>query len=721
MTGQVPDDLRDTSLGEMLDWAIAWCPLAVAVLDPQLRQVRLNPLMCRVLGLRSEADGLGLRLTDLISTPETESLMAVAQQVVRTGKPAVWRGGFYRLPGRRRSRAAETMFSPVKDPSGRVRGVLAIGFDVNEQHVARQRLALVNEASTRIGSTLDVTRTAEELVDVAVPSLADFAMIDLLDSVVRGDEPTAGPVEGTVPLQRMACGSVLEGIPEAVARPGQVTSFRELSPVAQCLATGRPVTYSGTDRNLARWAVADPARVASIIRHQIHSVMLVPVRARGATLGIATFARHRRPEPFADDDLVLAEEIVARAAVCIDNARRYTREHATALALQHSLLQQRQPVQSAVEVAARYLPAHSGVAVGGDWFDVIRLSGSRVGMVVGDVAGHGIHAAATMGRLRTAVQTLADIDLEPEELLTRLDDVVTRLSADQDLSADSTTDLSATCLYAVYDPISRRCTLASAGHPVPAVVTPSGAVDYLDLPAGPPLGLGGLPFEEAEVELAEGSLLVLFTDGLIESRQRDIDAGLNAMRKVLSDIHVLPHGPAHADPSLDSICDRLVDELLPEHARDDAALLVARTRALPPDRSVCWDLPADPAIVADARARTARQLAAWGLEEITFTTELLVSELVTNAIRHAQSPIQLRIILDGVLSCEVFDGSSTAPHLRRADRFDEDGRGLMLVAQLAERWGTRHTGTGKIIWAQQSLPGPGGHRPPATSSIAPVT
>jgi PAS domain S-box-containing protein len=387
MTGQVPDDLRGTNLGEMLDWAVAWCPLGVALLDSQLRQLRLNPLMCRILGLRAEADGLGLRLTDLISTPETESLLAMAQQVVRTGKPAVWRG-FYRLPGRRRGRTAETVLSPVKDPSGGVRGVLAIGFDVNEEHLARQRLALVNEASTRIGSTLDVTRTAEELVEVAVPPLADLAMIDLLDSVIRGGEPTTGPIEGTVSLQRMACGSVLEGIPEAVGRPGQVASFPERSPVAQCLATGRPVTYSGTDRNVARWAMADPARVASIVGHQIHSLMLVPVRARGATLGIATFVRHRHPEPFADDDLVLAEEIVARAAVCIDNARRYTREHATALALQHSLLPQRQPVQSAVEVATRYLPAHSGVAVGGDWFDVIRLSGSRVGMVVHGQAAH---------------------------------------------------------------------------------------------------------------------------------------------------------------------------------------------------------------------------------------------------------------------------------------------------------------------------------------------
>jgi len=365
-------------------------------------------------------------------------------------------------------------------------------------------------------------------------------------------------------------------------------------------------------------------------------------------------------------------------------------------------------VRNAVEVATRYLPAHSGVAVGGDWFDVIRLSGSRVGLVVGDVAGHGIHAAATMGRLRTAVQTLADVDLEPEELLTRLDDVVARLASEQEPSADAA-EVSATCLYAVYDPVSRCCTLARAGHPVPAVVTPGGGVEFLDLPAGPPLGVGGLPFEEAEVELPEGSLLVLYTDGLVESRQRDIDAGLTAMRKVLSDVHPRPDGPAL--PSLDTICDRLVDALLPEQAGDDAALLIARTRALAADQIASWDLPADPAVVADARARAARQLAAWGLEEITFTTELLVSELVTNAIRHAHEPIQLRMILNGVLSCEVFDGSSSAPQLRRADRYDEDGRGLMLVAQLAERWGTRHNEAGKIIWAQQQLPRRSGRVP----------
>jgi PAS domain S-box-containing protein len=696
-------DLRDTNLQEMMDWAVGQSPLGVALLDMQMRSLRLNAAMCRMCGLRTEEEGLSLRLTDFVSTPEAHSMVACARQVAGNGKPEVWRGKM-RLPGQKRDYAVEVVLSPVSGPDGRVRGVLVVGFDVTQQHLAQQRLALVDEANTRIGSTLDMTRTAEELVDVAVPRLADLAMIDLLDSVVLGDEPLTGRIDGTIPLRRLANGSVLDGVPEAVARPGEVASYPARSPATECLETGRTVSYSGPGSTLAQWAQASADRAASIVRYQLKSMMLVPIQARGSTLGIAVFARHQRPEPFAEDDLLLAEEIVARAAICLDNARRYSREHATALALQRSLLPQRQPEQSAVEAATRYLPAQSGVAVGGDWFDVIRLSGCRVGLVVGDVAGHGIHAAATMGRLRTAVQTLADVDLEPEELLTRLDDVVARLAAEQEHS-EVAAELSATCLYAVYDPVTRRCTMARAGHPLPAVLTPGGAVDYVDLPAGPPLGLGGLPFEEAEVDLPEGSLLVLYTDGLIESRQRDIDAGLNAMRNVLSQVHLRPGGPLDATLPLSTVCDSLVNALMPGQAGDDAALLVARTRALSPERIACWDLPANPAVVADARARTARQLAAWGLQDITSTTELLVSELVTNAIRYAHEPIQLRIIVDGSLSCEVFDGSSSAPQLRRADRYDEGGRGLMLVAQLADRWGTRHTSTGKIIWAQQALPG----------------
>jgi PAS domain S-box-containing protein len=706
---------RSANLQELMDRAVEQCLVGITLLDTQMRHLMLNATMCRILGLRSEAAGLGLRLTDLISTAETESCVASARTVARTGKADVWRGT-YRLPGQRRDHAVEVFLSPVKDAAGRVRGVLVIGFDVTEQQRARQRLALVNEASTRVGSTLDMTRTAEELVEVAVPGLADLATVDLLDSVARGDEPTAGPFEGNVLLRRLGCDSV-DSPPDSVLRPGQLASFPARSPIAECLRTGQPISFAGTSRRLAQWSMAPPARKADMIRHGARSLMLVPLRARGVTLGVAMFVRYRRIEPFAADDILLAEEIVARAAVCIDNARRYTHEHATALALQRSLLPQRQPVQSAVEVATRYLSAESGVDVGGDWFDVIRLSGSRVGLVAGDVAGHGIHAAATMGRLRTAVQTLADVDLEPEELLTRLDELVGRLAAEGEL-AGGAGDLSATCLYAIYDPVSRYCTLARAGHPAPAVVRAQGTVEFLDLPAGPMLGVGGLPFEEAEVQLPEGSLLVLYTDGLVETRQRDIGTGLRAMRNVLSEVRLRPDDPARRLPPLDGICDSLVKALLPERNGDDAALLVARTRALPADRVVSWNLPADPAVVADARARAARQLARWGLEELADTTELLVSELVTNAIRHAHGPIQLRMILDGTLSCEVFDASSSAPQLRRAGRYDEGGRGLMLVAQLAERWGTRHTRTGKTIWTQQPLPRRTTDPPDGTHSAA---
>ncbi|HEY2288401.1 MAG TPA: SpoIIE family protein phosphatase [Streptosporangiaceae bacterium] len=696
----------------MLDWAIAQSPVNIALADTQMRQLRLNASFCRSLGLPDEAAGLGRPLSDLVSGPEVESAEAAAREVARTGKKALWRG-IARMPGNADDHEVEISLSPVRDPEGRVKGVLAVVFDMTDQHRARQRLALVNEASSVIGGTLDMTRTAEELVEVAVPRLADFVTVDLLASVFRGDEPTPEPFEFTAPFRRLACGSVLDGSPEAQVRPGQESAIPGQSPTIGRLTRGLLVQRAELRAAMGKWAEHDGARAEHAAGFGFHSLMIVPLRARGATLGIACFIRHQRPEPFEDDDLVLAEEIVARAAVCIDNARRYSRERATALTLQRSLLPQRLPGQAAVQVATRYLPAGSGVAVGGDWFDVIRLSGSRVGLVVGDVTGHGIRAAATMGRLRTAVRTLADIDLEPGELLSRLDDVVARIADEEALpqGGEGATDLSATCLYAVYDPVTRCCSLARAGHPPPAVVAPDGTARFLDLPAGPPLGLGGLPFEEAEIQLAEGSLLVLYTDGLIESRQRDIDAGLTAMREVLADTGAgggapgsAPAPPPAAPPPLEAVCDRLVDALLPEPAEDDAALLVARTRALPATHVASWDLPPEPAVVAGVRARAANQLAAWGLAEMSFTTELIVSELLTNAIRHAEPPIRVRMILDGELSCEVSDGSSTAPHLRRADRFDEGGRGLLLVAQLAERWGSRLTATGKTIWSQQPLP-----------------
>jgi PAS domain S-box-containing protein len=670
-------------------------PCTMALYDTGLRLRRANADMERVMGLSEEAMR-GLRVTELVRDPESERTEAGMRWVLETGRRQEL-GAALHLVGQERQSVWSMSFAPVRDAEGRMEGVLLTAHDVTEQHLARRRLVLLNDASVRIGSTLDLARTAQELADVAVPWFADFVTVDLLPTIEGGEDPPQGPPHGPVMLRRVACQSVLDGCPEAVVRRGAVAAYPAGSTAAECLAAGRPLIEHMTPEALDEVERHTPQRAERMRRFGFHSVLAVPMRARGLTLGVATFSRHRQPKLFEQDDLLLGEEITARAAVCIDNARRYTRERSISLTLQSSLLPQGLPEQAALEVASRYLPAGSRAGVGGDWFDVIPLSGARVALVVGDVVGHGIQASATMGRLRTAVRTLADVDLPPDELLTHLDDLVNRLAAGADSTAVTAGDIGATCLYAVYDPVSRHCTVARAGHPVPALVTPGGGVEFLDVPAGPPLGLGGLPFESTELELAEGSLLVLYTNGLIEARGRDIDEGIDALSEVLR----RPTG------ELEATCDALLRTMLTDHPSDDVALLVARTHALDASHVATWQVPPDPVMVADARKNASRQLSEWGLDEAAFVTELVVSELVTNAIRHARPPIELRLIHDRTLICEVSDGSSTAPHLRRARTFDEGGRGLLLVAQLTQAWGTRQTVDGKIIWTEQELPAGG--------------
>ncbi|MFJ9539927.1 SpoIIE family protein phosphatase [Streptomyces sp. NPDC101225] len=558
--------------------------------------------------------------------------------------------------------------------------------------LARRRLEFLHEAGTRIGTTLDVTRTAEELAEVMVPRFADFAAVDLPDAVLRGEEPEE--LGGLDALRRVAIRAVRRQ-PHNLYDVGDTVAYVPSTPQARCLETRQSV-MEPVLAEAGGWFAQDPRRLERVLAAGVHSLITVPLRARGTTLGVASFYRSVRPASFEDDDLSLAQELAGRAAICIDNARRYTREHNTALALQRSLLPKGRPEQSAVEVACRYLPAQAGV--GGDWFDVIPLSGARVALVVGDVVGHGLHAAATMGRLRTAVQNFCSLDLSPDDLLTHLDDLVGRLDRGEGWDVESAQAdsgiVGATCLYAVYDPVSRRCSLTCAGHPLPAVVAPDGTVEFVDLPSGQLLGLGGMPFETIELELAEGSQLVLYTDGLVEDRHRDIDSGLDRLRTVL----------AAAGRAPEDTCEAVLDALLPVRPGDDVALLVARTHVLGPDRIAEWELPCDPAVVSRARSAVTRQLAAWGLDDLAFTTELVASELVTNAIRHATGPVQLRLLRDRALICEVSDGSSTSPRLRRARSEDEGGRGLFLVARLTERWGTRYTPYGKVIWTEQPLP-----------------
>ncbi|MET9454984.1 SpoIIE family protein phosphatase [Streptomyces canus] len=681
------------------DLTLAQLPVPVAVYDREARLVSANEIMTQVMG-RSVAEMRGLTLWEMEPNPPFDEYDRLQRQVLRTGEP-VFHENFGQAPGEVRNHAWSMFLSPLKDKSGAVRGVSAAVFDTTEQYWARRRLAILNDASLRIGSTLDVTRTADELAEVAVTGFADFVTVDLLESVALGEEPEPVPPNQPVTLRRTAQRSVLAGCPESVVPTGATTFYPVETPPMRALVAGRGTLTAAGDPGMQRWIDSSRGRAEAVARHMIHSVMMVPLRARGVTLGLVHFLRHRTAESFSEDDLLLAEEIVARAAVSVDNARRYTHERRTALTLQRSLLPDRPPDLAAMQVAYRYLPAGSGADVGGDWFDVIPLSGARVALVVGDVVGHGIHASATMGRLRTAVRTLADVDLAPDELLTQLDDLVVRLDREEGpqtggrAEAPTPGEVGATCLYAVYDPVSRRCTMARAGHPPPAVVTPDGEVRFLNLPTGPPLGLGGLPFESVEVELAEGSLLALYTDGLVEAADRDIEVGLNLLRGALAD----KAGP------LEETCDRVLRTVLPARPADDIVLMLARTSALDSAKVRTWELPRDPAAVARARKSASEQVTAWGLGDAAFATELIVSELVTNAVRYGDDPVVLRLIRDSALICEVSDGSSTAPHLRRARVFDEGGRGLLLVAQMAERWGSRQTATGKTIWAELGLPG----------------
>jgi serine phosphatase RsbU (regulator of sigma subunit)/PAS domain-containing protein len=582
------------------------------------------------------------------------------------------------------------------DPDGGPAGSVVTLRDTTElralagrAEVARERLWLLYEAGVRIGTTLDVARTAQELAEVAVPRFADTSTVDLLDPVLRGEEPV-----GPSPEMRRAAVHGVKGA-RSLYPVGELVRYVPTSPVAAGVERGRAVLEADLTASGGWMAAQDPEHAQRVLDHGFHSLLTVPLQARGVVLGMADFWRSEKG-PFEEEDLAFAEELAARASVAIDNARRYTREHTLAETLQRSLLPRSLPDQSAVEVAHRYLPALDGV--GGDWFDVIPLPGARVALVVGDVVGHGLHAAATMGQLRTAVHNFSALDLPPDELLGRLDELATRIDSEESAKRDSEGVTGATCLYAIYNPASGVCSLARSGHPEPALVHPDGTVEYLHVPGSPPLGLGGgLPFETAELTLPEGSRLVLYTDGLIEGRERGIDTGLKALRDAL----------AHPGRTSEETCQDVFDALLPARPSDDIALLVARIRLLDSSQVAEWDVPSDPAVVAGIRADVTRRLETWGLEEMAFTTELVISELVTNAIRYGSDPVQLRMLNDrNSLICEVADGSSTSPHLRQAATTDEGGRGLFLVAQFAQRWGTRYMARGKVIWTEQSLHGP---------------
>ncbi|MGW0698499.1 SpoIIE family protein phosphatase [Streptomyces sp. NPDC002867] len=675
--------------------------VGLAMFDTDLRLERTNTHLLPYTGVPDDLGGL--RLAAFLQDEDARSIDGVLRQVLTTGTPQVGTEILVRTrvdPGAGRIVALSAF--RLQDPQGRVMGVTALFVDVTEQRRARERLDLLHRATAVVGNSLSLAETTGDLVDVLVPALADAAAVDIAESVFAHEEPEAHE-DGRHMLRRAA-----------VAGPGG-DPLRVGAPVSVD-ATGRPARRmwsADRPRPAARGAAAGARTGTAADAPQpgpagAHSGMSALLRARGRLLGQVTVWRTGPRIPFEKDDLALLEEIASRAALVVDNARRYARERHAAVSLQRSLLPPTTADTVAVQSASVYLPTDTATGVSGDWFDVIPLSSARVALVVGDVVGHGLQATATMGRLRTAVRTLADLDLEPDELLAHLDDLVSQLT-DETADAAGAHDhgprtaydsYGATCLYMTYDPVTRHCVAASAGHPPPALLRPDGSVGYLDVSPGPPLGVGGLPFEPLETEVEENSVLALYTDGLVERGRADLDEGMATLASLLT------RAGAPGRP-LQEAGRQIVSGLAPRPLSDDVTLLLARTRVIAPDDCATWRLEADPAVVAHARTLVVRQLSHWGLDELSFTTELVASELVTNAIRYAGGgSVELRLIRAGALICEVSDASSTQPRMRRARATEEGGRGLFLIAQLTERWGSRYTRHGKTIWTQQPLSGP---------------
>ncbi|AUA16255.1 Phosphoserine phosphatase RsbU [Streptomyces malaysiensis subsp. malaysiensis] len=532
----------------------------------------------------------------------------------------------------------------------------------------------------RLTAALAEALTSEEVVQavgthVLPPFGADGLIVSVMESGRHRVVGSAGYTQDFVQL--------LDGIPIA-DNPVAADALR---------SQGLWFVESVADHR-RRYPMLEDVAAAS----QKQSWAFLPMIASGHAIGVCVIS-FTQPHSFNDEERALLTALCGLVGQALERARLYDVEHARAQGLQRSLLPRTLPCLPAASAAARYLPAGRGEQIGGDWYDVIPLSADRVAMVIGDVMGHGIPEAATMGQLRTAVRTLADLDMPPDELLSRLNDLVS------DLGEDSY----ATCLYAVFDPITRICSFSLAGHPPPVVVHPDGAVDMPRLTPDPPLGAAEPPFEIHQLPLPEESLLVLCTDGLVESPDQDLDRGLAQLQQILAQ-HAVPvftaRDEADSTRHLDDLCDTVVSALLPQHGQtiDDAVLLIAHTGAVNASDVATCILPDDPRAAGQAREFVRERLDVWGLDELAITTELLASELVGNVIRHAEGPIRLRLLNSRCLTCEVYDGSLSTPRIRHAAYTDEGGRGLQLVSALSRRWGARYLRDGKCIWTEQDIP-----------------
>ncbi|MGW0761637.1 SpoIIE family protein phosphatase [Streptomyces sp. NPDC002814] len=557
-----------------------------------------------------------------------------------------------------------------------------------EYTAVRERLEFLNEVSGRIGTSLDLAKTIVEVSRAVVPRFTDVAGTYLREQVVAGEGFPDGVPDTTTMWHRVAVEHTDEpGRWDDVVPVGEAMPFPAHTPFFQCMTTGEPVLVPRISEQMGH-AIASQFEKRDI-RPLItgRSMLVVPLKARNVVLGFMILLRHPERVEFNDMDRVTGAELAARAGLVLDNARMYTYQESVAETLQDSMLPHIPPRMAGCDIATRYLPGTLLGRVGGDWFDSVKLPGARTALVVGDVMGHGLNSAAMMGQLRTAVQTMAALDLPPAQLLRNLDDLAQRLG-DTYL---------ATCLYAVYDPIASELHIANAGHIPPVLVrAEDGHSELLDLPTGAPIGVGGVPFEAVRVRVEPGDRLVMCTDGLVEVRGEDIGVGLAT----------LCESAAHPAASMDDACDTIIRALNTRGGRkDDVALLMARLNGIEPDDVAEWWLPLDPLEVGRARAAVREQLHDWGLAKLADGAELMVSELVTNAVRHSHSrPIELRLVRGDTLLCEVDDDDHDLPTLLSTGPGDEFGRGLRVVSTLAREWGTSRTKAGKTVWFELTLP-----------------
>ncbi|MBB1256958.1 SpoIIE family protein phosphatase [Streptomyces sp. OF3] len=552
---------------------------------------------------------------------------------------------------------------------------------------ARDRLAWLNDAATRIGTTLDLERTAKELADFAVPQLADGAAVDLLEGVLHGQEGER-PGQGlAVPITRAMAVTAVPELVELEPDPvGTASVHPETLLTTRCLQQRQSVLISRM-REEDYERVAPTRRAADKMRAKgVHSYLAVPLIARGVLLGTADFVRGPKSPPFSGVDLAVAEQLASRAALFVDNARLYEREREHVMSLQRSMLPRAMPQTPGLTVATSYAPAAEASGVGGDWYDVMALPGGRTALVIGDVMGHGLPAAATMGRLRAVSRTLMTLDIQPDRMLARLD------LATRDLDDDQV----ATCLCAVHDPADASLTIASAGHPPPVRVEATGETSFVDVPVGAPLGAGVIPYDPARVTGLRGSRLVFYTDGLVKTRRDDVDAQARRLRAAAAEMDPLDLGS----------CPLIAEGPGPGEARfDEAVLLVADSPGREPESELyVWDLPEDGTAGAVARRLVAERLRKWDLAELVDMTELVVSELVGNALRYGGGPGQLRMLRSDRLTVEVSDSGPDLPQIQHADVSDEGGRGMQLINMLCRRWGSCRTEAGKIVWAEQDIP-----------------